>query len=393
MGGFGLVWLGWVFKGRLLMRIITNLDNKTWKNQETLKDIQQQIQSQHAQNTEECQNLRQEVLNDKRYSVNFWMGVLFFTFSTVSTLVYLEVKELRQEAETSVRKIKEIEQKAESLLEETRNHEKDAKDSFKAIQNIPAQLLNTEQKIIKEEKQKITKEAEQKVEKHGTKLQKLMLEALKQKDYKKAIALWQDIVTIANYKNDKKSLAFGYFNFGYSYGKLEKYQKAIDAYKEAIEIKPDFHEAYNSMGVAYGKLKKYQKAIDAFKKAIEIKPDFHEAYYNTGYAYVKLNKYQKAIDAYKRTIEIKPDFHEAYSSMGAAYGKLKKYQKAIDAFKKAIEIKPGFHEAYRGIGFSYLKLKKYQKAIDAFKKATEINPDDDEVKHLLQRALRDLKGQ
>jgi tetratricopeptide (TPR) repeat protein len=29
------------------------------------------------------------------------------------------------------------------------------------------------------------------------------------------------------------------------------------------------------MGVAYGKLKKYQKAIDAFKKAIEIKPDFH----------------------------------------------------------------------------------------------------------------------
>jgi hypothetical protein len=36
------------------------------------------------------------------------------------------------------------------------------------------------------------------VEKHGTKLQKLMLEALKQKDYKKAIALWQDIVTIAN---------------------------------------------------------------------------------------------------------------------------------------------------------------------------------------------------
>jgi tetratricopeptide (TPR) repeat protein len=50
-------------------------------------------------------------------------------------------------------------------------------------------------------------------------------------------------------------------------------------------------------------------------------------------------------------------------------------------------------EAYRGIGFAYLKLKKYQKAIDAFKKAIEINPDDDEVKHYLQRALRDLKGQ
>jgi tetratricopeptide (TPR) repeat protein len=51
-------------------------------------------------------------------------------------------------------------------------------------------------------------------------------------------------------KTDKKSLAVGYFNLGYSYSKLEKYQKAIDAYKEAIEIKLGFHEAYNSMGVS-----------------------------------------------------------------------------------------------------------------------------------------------
>ena len=374
------------------MRIITNLDNKTWKNQETLKDIQQQIQSQHAKNTEKFQNLRREVLDDKRHSVNFWMGILFFTFSTVSALVYFEVKELRQEAETSVRKIKEIEQNAESEFEKIRSHNKDFFEVVQAYRYRQASLLNTEQKTTKEAEQKITKEEKQKIEKHGTKLQKLMLVALQQKDYKKAIALWQDIITITNYEDDKKSLAVGYFNLGYSYSKLEKYQKAIDAYKEAIEIKLGFHEAYNSMGVAYGKLEKYQKAIDTFKKAIEIKPDFHEAYYNIGYAYRKLKKYQKAIDTYKRAIEIDPDFHEAYSSMGAAYGKLKKYQKAIDAFKKAIEIKPGFHEAYRGIGFAYLKLKKYQKAIDTFKKAIEIKPDDDEVKHLLQRAL-DLKGQ
>jgi hypothetical protein len=63
----------------------------------------------------------------------------------------LGFKELRQEAETSVRKIKEIKQEAEIALEETRKHEKNA---FKSLQNIqastPAQLLNTEQKITKE---------------------------------------------------------------------------------------------------------------------------------------------------------------------------------------------------------------------------------------------------
>jgi tetratricopeptide (TPR) repeat protein len=31
------------------------------------------------------------------------------------------------------------------------------------------------------------------------------------------------------------------------------------------------------MGVAYNGLGKYQKAIDAYKEAIKIKPDFHMA--------------------------------------------------------------------------------------------------------------------
>jgi tetratricopeptide (TPR) repeat protein len=48
--------------------------------------------------------------------------------------------------------------------------------------------------------------------------------------------------------------------------------KAIDAYKEAIKIKPDYHEVYYNMGVTYNGLGKYQKAIDAYKEAIKIKP-------------------------------------------------------------------------------------------------------------------------
>jgi tetratricopeptide (TPR) repeat protein len=49
---------------------------------------------------------------------------------------------------------------------------------------------------------------------------------------------------------------------GVAYNKLKEYQNAIDACKKAIEIKPDYHEAYNTMGVAYNGLGKYQEAID-----------------------------------------------------------------------------------------------------------------------------------
>jgi superkiller protein 3 len=42
-------------------------------------------------------------------------------------------------------------------------------------------------------------------------------------------------------------------------------------------------------------LNEYQEAIDACKEAIKIKPDYHEAYYNKGTVYIKLKEYQKAI--------------------------------------------------------------------------------------------------
>ena len=318
------------------MRIITNLDNKTWKNQETLKDIQQQMQSQHAQNTEKYHNLRQDVLNDQRRSINFWMTVFVVTFSTVfsavSTLVYFETKELQQKAEISLGNIKK--------------YEKDAED---IIQGLEGLVNNPEQKL--------TKETKQKVKELGTKSQKLILK-IRQENYKTAIDLWKYFIGHAYYENDKKNILTGYSYLGYSYDKLEKYQKAIDAYKKAIEIKPDLHYAYFNMGPAYFKLEKYQKAIDTFKKVIEIKPDFHKAYSGMGMTYRKLKKYQKAIDAYKKAIEIKPDYHEAYYSMGVTYGILKEYQKAIDAFKKAIEIKPDYHKAKRSLNLALKQFKE-----------------------------------
>ena len=113
----------------------------------------------------------------------------------------------------------------------------------------------------------------------------------------------------------KVETASEYFNKGYAYGELGQYKEAIEAYKKAISIKPDYADAYNNMGIAYRKLEQYQEAIEAYKQALCIDTDYALAYYNMGIAYGNLEQYQEAIEAYKQTLRIDPDYTKAYNNL------------------------------------------------------------------------------
>jgi tetratricopeptide (TPR) repeat protein len=51
--------------------------------------------------------------------------------------------------------------------------------------------------------------------------------------------------------------------------------------------------------VNYSKLRRYREAIEAYKEAIRIKPDFAEAHYNLGLTYLILGDKGSALDEYR----------------------------------------------------------------------------------------------
>jgi len=66
-----------------------------------------------------------------------------------------------------------------------------------------------------------------------------------------------------------------------STAKLGRYQDAIEAFKQAIRIKPDDAKATPIiLVIAYNRLGRHQEAIEAYKQAIKVKPDYAEAHYN-----------------------------------------------------------------------------------------------------------------
>jgi Flp pilus assembly protein TadD len=77
------------------------------------------------------------------------------------------------------------------------------------------------------------------------------------------------------------------------------YQKAEETLTKAIRYDKNNFEAYYYRGCAKVNAQKYQEATEDFMKAIELKPDYADAYFNLGRTYYLMNDQDKACEYYK----------------------------------------------------------------------------------------------
>ncbi len=68
------------------------------------------------------------------------------------------------------------------------------------------------------------------------------------------------------------------FSDGVTFSNEGKTDEAIAKFNEVIAVVPNCAECYANIGTVNGQAKKYEEAEVAYKKAIEIKPDFSDAY-------------------------------------------------------------------------------------------------------------------
>ena len=77
------------------------------------------------------------------------------------------------------------------------------------------------------------------------------------------------------------------------------YKKAEETLTEAIKYDKSNFEAYYYRGCTRINAKQYSDAIADLEKAVELKPDYADAYFNLGKTYYLMNNEDKACEYYK----------------------------------------------------------------------------------------------
>ena len=186
---------------------------------------------------------------------------------------------------------------------------------------------------------------------------------------------------------------FFHFNLGLRFQKQRKYRLAIDQYRRAIDIQPNFAQAYNNLGGVYFLSGSYPEAVEEYKKAIELKPDYAEAYYNLAMVYEATGEINRAIDSYKMVIGVRPDHERAHQGLGGAYKSLKDYSKAAKEYRRALKINPHDPITHNLLGNVYFLSGKVDEAIREYQEALRLKSDYEYAATNLEKALQIKKDE
>ena len=119
---------------------------------------------------------------------------------------------------------------------------------------------------------------------------------------------------VAAYPNDERAnFALGGYYFG-----QQDFPKAIQHYKKATELNPNFSSAFNLLGYAYRQNVDYPNAEQAFKKYIELIPKDPNPYDSYAELLLKMGKFDDSITQYRKALEIDSNFINAHQGIAMA---------------------------------------------------------------------------
>ncbi len=135
-----------------------------------------------------------------------------------------------------------------------------------------------------------------------------------------------------------------YVGLGDAYKIRGSFKLAADYYKKAIALKK-IPSAYTGLADCYAKQRKYNEAIIEYDNAINLDPNFADAYLGKGKIMYFGNKYQEALEAFKKYSQLMPGSQEGNSyyaktlyAQGSYYAQRNQTDQANEKFTEALKI-------------------------------------------------------
>ena len=150
-------------------------------------------------------------------------------------------------------------------------------------------------------------------------------------------------------------------------GSMQHFQKAIELY-------PQYAEAYQLLGVMHMQTGKFPDAETELQKATDIEPNLSTAYFALGICRNVMAKYPEAETALLKGLELDPQSADGHYQLGNTYWALGRWQDAEDQAQKAVTLKPDMAGVHVLEGDIALRKHDLPGALKEYKEGVRLDP-------------------
>lgn len=173
---------------------------------------------------------------------------------------------------------------------------------------------------------------------------------------------------------------------GVIYHHQGKFNNAIDAFREALSINPDYLEACLNLAVLYNDLGEYKEARKLYKRLGKrsekqrttidpiLKGKMANRHAETGDTYQRLGYFQEAVEEYEKALGLASEFADIRCRLGIALREIGQLARSRKELKKAIQQKPHFLNACIQLGVTLYVSGKQKEAFKEWKAVLKKDP-------------------
>lgn len=185
---------------------------------------------------------------------------------------------------------------------------------------------------------------------------------------------------------------------GNYYSLKQMRSKAVECFRQAVEMDPSFSTAWTLLGHEYVEWKQTAHAMEAYRKAATASANEYRAWYGLGQTYEFLHMYLFAAYYYRKAVALRPYDPRMWTALGNALletGDPQNHEAAIMAFERALEYDTSDALATQKLATLYRNQGTVEQSATCFMRYLEIrhqaaNPNKPLEKMRLEKMLQEI---
>jgi tetratricopeptide (TPR) repeat protein len=155
----------------------------------------------------------------------------------------------------------------------------------------------------------------------------------------------------------------------------EAHRQAIEHYKKALELRPEFAGAWCALGNSYFATGRKADANYAEQEAIRLDPQFGLAWLYLGMIYEDSGVNEKALQAYKQATVVAPDNATVWFGLSQFYKDQQEYGQMAACLEKVLELDSTLDGAWFQLGFAYAAQGDRKMVVDVYERMKAARPE------------------